>query len=151
MGVSMDKKSTFSFIRYPWQKYALAIGAIVASAIILYEVRIFQFHSTMKEMHHSWEDYQNKMLFLFVFYSVILLNLIGQLLIAKIGKTEKRAYTILFILMLVSTLAIAIAGYLLIASSSQQILRIFWLLLLALLVIGTLSVGIRIIRLPSNK
>ncbi|MDD7401951.1 MAG: hypothetical protein SPK23_02095 [Eubacteriales bacterium] len=147
----MDNPDKFSFFRYPWQKYALAMGAALISMLFVHDIRLYQFNYEIKESHQNWAGYQNKMFFLFVFYGVVLLILIGQLLIAKLARTKKRAWISLFLLLVFSTLAMGIASYLFIASSAEKTLQFFCYLFLSLLVAGLFATGIKIYRLSSGK
>lgn len=59
----MDNPDKFSFFRYPWQKYALAMGAALISMLFVHDIRLYQFNYEINESHQNWAGYQNKMFF----------------------------------------------------------------------------------------
>lgn len=138
----MSTKDTYSFWKYPWQNYALIIGAVLVVLLLIGEAKNFQFHSLVKDsVLPNWGEYQKKTIYRFVFYSVFLFNLIGQLFIGKVGKTEKQCYQLLFAILLISTVLLGIAGFMTIAHVPSRLLTTLHYLLLAGMALGTASAG----------
>lgn len=138
----MSEKDTYSFWKYPWQKYALIIGVVLLVLILIEEVKNFQFHSLVKDsVLPNWEEYQKKAIYSFVFYSVFLFNSIGQLVIGKVGTTEKQCYQLLFAILLISTVLLGIAGFMTVAHLPSRHLTTLHYLFLAGMALGTASAG----------